>query len=137
MPGYGQWPESYGFTIAGNGPCYVISVQRDSVAHNANIVPGDQLLEVDGHNVTDMSAYAICTLAKHSRTTPPTVGVVSRLQYVELIANRRWGYGLTLQGIRPTYIDSVDPPGPAYQAGIRPGQKTLYFSLKIISGKNL
>ena len=122
MPSNSHWPQSYGFTLYGDGPCYVISVQRGSVAHKAGILPGDQLLEVDGHNVADMSADAITTLAQHSRTVPPTVGVMSRLQYVELIASRRWGFGFSLKGVRPTVVDSVDPPGPAYQAGIRPGK---------------
>ena len=115
------WPESFGFSLVGEGPCYVISVQRGGVAHSAGIVPGDQVIELDGHNVSDMSAEAIRTLARHSRTVPPTVGVVSRLQYVELIGHRRWGYGLTLQGTKPTRVESVDPPGPAYLAGIREG----------------
>ena len=121
MPTNTRWPESYGFSIYGDGPCYVITVERGSIAQNAGISAGDQLLEVDGHNVTDMSSDAVKTLAQHSRTVPPTLGVVSRMQYVELIANRRWGYGLSLRGAKPTFVDSVDPPGPAYQAGLRSG----------------
>lgn len=122
MPSNTQWPQSYGFALYGEGPTYVISVQRGGIAHRAGIVPGDQVLEVDGHNVTDMSAQGIATLARHSRTIPPTVGVVSRIQNVELIASRRWGFGFTLHGVKPTLVESVDPPGPAYQAGIRPGK---------------
>ena len=121
MPSNSEWPEGFGFGIAGSGPCYVIWVQRGGVAHKAGIVPGDQLLEVDHHNVTECSSEAVKTLARHSRTVPPSVGVVSRLQYVELVASARWGYGMALQGARPTVVDAVDPPGPAYQAGIRPG----------------
>ena len=121
MPSNTRWPESYGFSIYGDGPCYVVTVDKGSVAQNAGISPGDQLLELDGHNVTDMSSDAVKTLAKHSRTIPPTLGVVARIQYVELIANRRWGYGLSLRGVKPTVVDSVDPPGPAYQAGLRSG----------------
>lgn len=34
-PANAQWPESYGFSLAGDGPVYVIAVQRDSVAHKA------------------------------------------------------------------------------------------------------
>ena len=53
------WPESYGFSLVGEGPCFVIDVVRGSVAFQSGIVPGDQLLELDGHNVSDMSAEAI------------------------------------------------------------------------------
>ena len=46
--------------------------------------------------------------------------MISRVQHLELTADRRWGYGFTIRGIFPTHVDSVDPPGPAYQAGVRP-----------------
>lgn len=124
-PANSQWPESYGFTLTGEGPVYVIAVQRDSVAHSAGLMAGDELLEVDGHNVTSMSLEAVCTLARHSRQSPPTVGVVSRIQYAELIASRRHGYGMTLRGAQPTYVDAVDPHGPAYHAGMRPGKSSM------------
>ena len=48
--------------------------------------------------------------------------MVSRLRHVELLADRRWGFGFSVSGTSPTRVESVDPPGPAYQAGIRPGQ---------------
>lgn len=125
------WPECYGFSIAGDGPSYVIWIDDGGVAQAAGVYLGDQLLELDGHNVRDMSAEAVATLAQHSRTMPPTLGVVARLQRVELVATRRWGFGLTLRGVRPTQVDSVDPPGPAYQAGIRPG--LLHISHRSLS----
>ena len=99
----------------------------------SGLVPGDQLLEVDGHNVTSMSLESVCTLARRSRQSPPTVGVVSRIQYAELIASRRWGYGMTLRGVRPTYVDGVDPHGPAYHAGIRPGQCLISFQFGFLT----
>jgi predicted metalloprotease with PDZ domain len=116
-----DWPESFGFSIAGDGPCYVIAVEKGSVAQSAGVCIGDQLIELDGHNVREMSSESVATIAQHSRTNPPTLGVVARLQQVELTASRRWGFGLSLRGARPPQVDSVDPPGPAYQAGIRPG----------------
>ena len=115
------WPESVGFSLAGDGPCYVTNLVPSGIADSAGIAAGDQLLEIDGHNVADMSADAVKTLARHSRTTPPTVGVVSRLQHVELVASRRWGYGINLVAGQPPTVESVDPPGPAYHAGIRQG----------------
>ena len=70
----GSWPESFGFTIHGDGPTYVIGVKRSGLAHPAGVSPGDQVLELDGHDVSDMSAEAIKKLAYHSRNIPPTIG---------------------------------------------------------------
>ena len=101
---------------------HVRSVDNRSSAHSAGITPGDQLLELDGRNVTDMSANAVRILASNGQTSPSTIGVVSRIQSIELIASRKWGCGLSLTDGNPTRVQSVDPPGPAYQAGIRPGE---------------
>ena len=121
----GDWPECHGFSIVGKGPCYVIDVRPHSVAHSSGLCPGDQLLQVDGHDVSGMSADAIKVLAARGRNFPPTLSVVSRLRRAELLASRRWGYGMRLSGVRPTVVEGVDPPGPAYQAGIRKGESFL------------
>ena len=86
------------------------------------ICTGDQLVEVDGLNVCEMSAEAIKSLTRRTHSDPPTLGLVSRVQYKEVTASRRWGYGFTPVGVRPTVVAAVDPPGPAYQAGIREGE---------------
>ena len=122
MPSTSTWPETCGFNIVGDGPCYVYSVAARSGAESAGLSPGDQLLELDGHNITNMSASAVRTLARHSHVAQPTVEVVSRVRSVELVASRRWGYGLSIAGVSPTFVESVDPPGPAYEAGIRRGE---------------
>ena len=137
-----RWPEAYGFTAtSGDGACYVTSVERGSVAHKSGICPGDQIVEVDGRNVADMSADRVRTLATLSASghspgvkvtgvhrvarpmTPslPTLGVVSRVQYLELSADLNLGYGMKTTGVRPTVVSQVDPEGPAERAGIKPG----------------
>jgi len=137
-----RWPEAYGFAVTvGDGPCFVTSVERGSVAHKSGICPGDQIVEVDGRNVADMSADRVRTLATLSASgqssgfkvsgvhrvarpsipSPPTLGVVSRVQYVELCADLTVGYGMKMIGVRPTIIVQVDPEGPAQRAGIKPG----------------
>jgi len=138
-----RWPEAYGFAVtSGDGPCYVTSVERGSAAHKSGICPGDQIVEVDGRNVTDMSSDRVRTLAtlsvsgqrpgqkvtgvhRVSRPTvpnAPTLGVVSRVQYVELSADLVLGYGLSLSGVRPTVVSHVDRDGPAQHADIKPGK---------------
>ena len=77
------WPESYGFTIYGNGPSFVVSVQANSIAHEADIRAGDQLVEFDSHDVSRMSSDAIKILAKSSSSVSPSLSIVSRLQHVK------------------------------------------------------
>ncbi len=75
MRGYSLlWPDSCGFRLHGAGPCYVTAVTRGAAADAAGLAPGDQLLELDGHDVADMSAEAVRRLALHSTNSPPTVG---------------------------------------------------------------
>jgi len=145
-----RWPEAYGFTVTlGDGPCYVTTVERGSAAHKSGICPGDQIVEVDGRNVAEMSSDRVRTLATLSvsgqrsrfkvtgvhravRATapgPPTLGVVSRVQYIELSADMTLGYGMKLTGVRPTVVSEVHPQGPAYTAGIRPGKHRYLYLL--------
>ncbi|WAQ96891.1 GRD2I-like protein, partial [Mya arenaria] len=88
-----KWPKYYGFDIVGQGPCFVLLVQKNSVAYNSGLQPGDQILELDSHDVTHLSADAIKALAKHSRTQPPTLGVVSRLLHVDVVGQKPMGLG--------------------------------------------
>ncbi|CAH1794248.1 unnamed protein product [Owenia fusiformis] len=120
-----HWPTNYGFEIVGDGPSYVISVDHLSMAQQAGILPGDQLLEIDKHDVTNMSANAIKTLAKHSRTIPPALGVVSRMQYIELLPSRKYGYGINVYGDKPVYVEILTTSGPAYRGGLRTGDILL------------
>ena len=115
------WPESCGFLLTGDGPCYVISVSRGGAAHKAGLCPGDEIIELDERNVIGMSADSVRTLARCSSTQPPAVGVVSRVQVVELRADRQRGYGMSVSGVRPCLVGAMDPSGPAYLAGIRTG----------------
>lgn len=120
-----KWPKSYGFEIYGQGPTYVVSVEPDGMASEAGLMPGDQLLELDGQDVTTMPASAIKALARRSRTQPPALEVVacvSRLVLEPLPAPAVSGYGFTiLNDQRPVVVESVDFGGPAYAAGLRVG----------------
>lgn len=116
-----KWPKSYGFEIIGKGPCFVLSVEKGSIAFNSGLQPGDQLLELDNQDVTSMSVEAIKTLAKHSRTQPPTLGVVSRLLHVDVIGSKAMGLGFTVRDQYPVVVSAVEEGGPAQAAGIRTG----------------
>ncbi|KAJ8318724.1 hypothetical protein KUTeg_003815, partial [Tegillarca granosa] len=120
-----KWPKRYGFDVVGDGPCYVTAVEKGSIAFNAGLLTGDQILELDEQDVTEMSADAIKSLAKHSRTQPPTLGVVSRLHQVELVGNRTSGIGFDVEGEYPVKVHNVEQASLAFQAGLRQGDIIL------------
>uniref|UniRef100_A0A8C1T5R7 Glutamate receptor, ionotropic, delta 2 (Grid2) interacting protein, b n=1 Tax=Cyprinus carpio TaxID=7962 RepID=A0A8C1T5R7_CYPCA len=82
MPASNQgWPEEFGFQIGGNGPSYILTVEEGSSAHLSGLQPGDQVLEIEGQNVSSLSAQEVIALAQSHRNIPPSIGVVSRIQY--------------------------------------------------------
>lgn len=121
-----KWPKSFGFDIAGYGPAYVSMVERRSHAYRAGLLPGDQILELDGQDVSSLSASVIKSMARHSRTQPPTLGVVSRLHQVEITPNSSYGFGFSLHDEKPVTVSRVLPGGPAHQSGLRPGEYTAH-----------
>lgn len=117
-----KWPKHYGFDIVGDGPCYVVNVEKGKVAYGAGLMPGDQILELDEQDVTNLNADGIKALAKNSRTQPPTLGVVARRQQVELVCSRTGGCGFEVHGERPVRVKHVDQAAPAFVAGLREGR---------------
>lgn len=74
------WPEDFGFKLGGDGPSYILSVVEGSSAYMAGLQPGDQVLEIDGQNVSSLSTKALIALAQTLKTVPPSIGVVSRIE---------------------------------------------------------
>ena len=126
LHGHSKWPKSYGFEICGKGPTYVVSVEPDSVASQAGLMPGDQLLELEGQDVTAMPASAVKTLARQSRVQPPALEVVACLRrlVLEPLAGPT-GYGFTVLNEQPVVVGSVDFGGPAHGAGLRVGEWSI------------
>ncbi|RUS73708.1 hypothetical protein EGW08_018514 [Elysia chlorotica] len=120
-----KWPKSFGFEIYGNGPSYVISVQKGSMAEKSGLRPGDQLLELNGCDVTAMSPNQIRALAKPRAYKPPDIKVVSCLQTVEISPELPVGYGFSVAGEGPVTVGSVDYGGAAFRAGLRTGDVIL------------
>ena len=44
-----SWPEGFGFHIYGDGPSYVVSVEKDSDAGRSGLQAGDQILQVNSN----------------------------------------------------------------------------------------
>uniref|UniRef100_A0A671M2I0 PDZ domain-containing protein n=1 Tax=Sinocyclocheilus anshuiensis TaxID=1608454 RepID=A0A671M2I0_9TELE len=58
------WPEDFGFKLGGDGPSYILSVVEGSSAYMAGLQPGDQVLEIDGQNVSSLSTKALISSKK-------------------------------------------------------------------------
>ncbi|KAK3777536.1 hypothetical protein RRG08_044826 [Elysia crispata] len=120
-----KWPKSFGFEIYGNGPSYVVSVQKGSMADKSGLRPGDQLLELNGRDVTAMSQHQIRALAKPRAFKPPDIKVVSCLQTMEIAPELPVGYGFSVVGENPVTVGSVEYGGSAFRAGLRIGDIIL------------
>jgi len=120
---YALWPERHGFTIGGKGPCYVLRVIRGSAADKQGLQRGDQIVELDNHNVSEMAAPALESFAKHMTKALPTIKVVNEVQHIELFASRlfRYGFGLQYSERHGFLVDTLEQRGPAYKAGLREG----------------
>ena len=123
-----KWPKHYGFDIVGEGPCFVAYVVHGSVAYNAGLKPGDQVIEIDGQDVSSLSLETLKKLAKNSPTQPPPVGVVARYHQVDLVGSRTSGYGFKVSGDKPVTVESVEVESPAFQAGLKPGNLKKSYS---------
>ncbi|KAL5017847.1 hypothetical protein ScPMuIL_003569 [Solemya velum] len=131
-----KWPKLYGFDVHGDGPCYVISVEKGSIAHEAGLLPGDQILEMDEQAVHNMSGEALRTLAKHSRSQPPTLGVVSRLALIEYSSHKSEGSGFSVFEGRPVMVKDVSKHSAAKNAGLAPGDIILEVNGKAMITSN-
>lgn len=84
MPASNQgWPEDFGFQLGGSGPSYILWVEEGSSAHLAGLQAGDQVLEIEGHNVSTLAPQAVIAIAQTQKNIPPSIGVVSRIQQVQ------------------------------------------------------
>lgn len=76
------WPEEFGFQLGGTGPSYILTMGEGSSAHLSGLQPGDQVLEIEGQDVSSLGAQAVIALAQAQKNIPPSIGVVSRIQQV-------------------------------------------------------
>ena len=81
------WPDDFGFRLGGSGPSYILSVEDGSSAHMAGLQAGDQVLEIEGQDVSALNPQALAALAQKQKNVPPSIGVVSRIQQVSPAKN--------------------------------------------------
>ncbi|KAM3859734.1 delphilin [Diretmus argenteus] len=126
MPSSNQgWPEDFGFQLGGNGPSYILSVEEGSSAHLAGLQPGDQVLEIEGQNVSTLGAQAVIAIAQTQKNIPPSIGVVSRIQQMDITPGPDGRFGFTIVGDCPLLVEDCSPCSPAGRGGLRAGDYVM------------
>ncbi|XP_014830690.1 PREDICTED: delphilin-like isoform X1 [Poecilia mexicana] len=122
MPASNQgWPEDFGFQLGGSGPSYILWVEEGSSAHLAGLQAGDQVLEIEGHNVSTLAPQAVIAIAQTQKNIPPSIGVVSRIQQMDIVPGPDSRFGFTIVGDCPLLVEDCPPCSPAGRAGLRAG----------------
>ncbi|CAM4619375.1 delphilin isoform X1 [Caretta caretta] len=121
------WPEEFGFKISGNGPCYILAVEEGSSAYLAGLQPGDQILEIEGQHVSAMNCETLINLARQCENVPPSIGVVSRIQQMDINPgpDGKFGFSLMCNSGNPLQVERVAPDSPASECGIKLGDYVL------------
>ncbi|XP_062859228.1 delphilin [Trichomycterus rosablanca] len=126
MPTSNQgWPEEFGFQLGGTGPSYILTVEEGSSAHLSGLQPGDQVLEIEGQDVSSLGAQAVTALAQAQKNIPPSIGVVCRIQQMDITPGPDGRFGFTIVGDCPLLVDDCSPCSPAGRSGLRAGDYVM------------
>ncbi|XP_026771766.1 delphilin isoform X3 [Pangasianodon hypophthalmus] len=126
MPTSNQgWPEEFGFQLGGTGPSYILTVEEGSSAHLSGLQPGDQVLEIEGQDVSSLGAQAVIALAQAQKNIPPSIGVVSRIQQMDITPGPDGRFGFTIVGDCPLLVEDCSPCSPAGRSGLRAGDYVM------------
>ncbi|XP_041939719.1 delphilin [Alosa sapidissima] len=126
MPASNQgWPEEFGFQLGGNGPSYIVSVEEGSSAMLSGLQPGDQVLEIEGQDVSTLSAQELIALAQSQKNIPPSIGVVSRIHQMDITPGPDGRFGFTIVGDCPLLVEDCSPFSPAGRNGLRAGDYVM------------
>ncbi|KAJ3601727.1 hypothetical protein NHX12_032694 [Muraenolepis orangiensis] len=120
-----NWPEEFGFRLGGVGPSYILSVLEGSSAFLAGLQPGDQVVDIEGQDVTNLSTPALVALAQTLKTVPPSIGVVSRLEQIDISPGPDGRFGFTIVGDSPLMVEDCVAGGPGGRAGLKVGDYVM------------
>ncbi|XP_062308376.1 delphilin isoform X2 [Osmerus eperlanus] len=116
-----NWPEEFGFRLGGTGPSYILSVVEGSSAYLAGLQPGDQVVDIEGQEVSNLSTQALIALAQTLKTVPPSIGVVSRIEQIDIAPGPDGRFGFTIVGDSPLLVEDCMPNCPAGRSGLKAG----------------
>ncbi|XP_061079298.1 delphilin [Conger conger] len=119
------WPDDFGFRLGGSGPSYILSVEDGSSAHMAGLQAGDQVLEIEGQDVSSLNPQALAALAQKQKNVPPSIGVVSRIQQLDIPPGPDGRFGFTIVGDCPLLVEDCQPNSQAGRSGLRAGDFVL------------
>uniref|UniRef100_A0AAY4CFW3 Delphilin n=1 Tax=Denticeps clupeoides TaxID=299321 RepID=A0AAY4CFW3_9TELE len=126
MPASNQgWPEEFGFRLGGTGPSYILTVEEGSSAQLSGLQPGDQILEIEGQNVSGLGAQELIALAQSQKNIPPSIGVVSRIQQMDISPGPDGRFGFTIVGDCPLLVEDCSPCSPAGRSGLKAGDYVM------------
>ncbi|CAL8282608.1 unnamed protein product [Boreogadus saida] len=120
-----KWPEEFGFRLGGVGPSYILSVLEGSSAFLAGLQPGDQVVDIEGQDVTNLSTPALIALAQTLKTVPPSIGVVSRLEQIDIAPGQDGRFGFTIVGDSPLMVEDCMAGGPGGRGGLKVGDYVM------------
>ncbi|TWW69947.1 Delphilin Glutamate receptor, ionotropic, delta 2-interacting protein 1 [Takifugu flavidus] len=114
-----NWPEAFGFRLGGTGPSYILSVVEGSSAYLAGLQPGDQVVDIEGQDVTNLSTPALIALAQTLKTVPPSIGVI------DINPGPDGRFGFTIIGDSPLMVENCVPNAPAGNGGLKVGDYVM------------
>ncbi|XP_052821822.1 uncharacterized protein LOC106883994 [Octopus bimaculoides] len=115
------WLQKYGLKLVGNGPAFIASIEKDSIAEEFGLQIGDRIIEFDGYDVDGLSADVIMVLMKSKKSFPTSLGIVSELCEFVLHCGRLKDCGFSISSDKFVTVIEVTQNGMAFLAGLRKG----------------
>ncbi|CAI9717304.1 delphilin-like isoform X1 [Octopus vulgaris] len=115
------WLQKYGLKLVGNGPAFIASIEKNSIAGEFGLQIGDRIIEFDGYDVDGLSADVIMVLMKSKKSFPTSLGIVSELCEFVLHCGRLKDCGFSISSDKFVTVIEVTRNGMAFLAGLRKG----------------
>ena len=54
----------FGFQVGGDRPAIIQKIQEDSISEQAGLLPGDNIIKIDEHDVSNLSSDTVARILK-------------------------------------------------------------------------